>query len=118
MSNPLFVCLFSLFLSALLRAQSTPATPPGADSPPYLTFNDAVARVLDADPRVSLLRARLEEAAGLAEQAALRPNPALEAEVENILGTGPFDGLDAAETTVIYAQELETGGQRRLRTAV
>ncbi|MDF3128682.1 TolC family protein [Kiritimatiellaeota bacterium B1221] len=87
-------------------------------APPGLTFDEALARVLKADPRLSLMQARLEEARGVAEQAGLAPNPALETEVENIFGTGPFEGMDAAETTLTYVQELETAGKRRLRTAV
>jgi cobalt-zinc-cadmium efflux system outer membrane protein len=86
------------------------------DSP--LTFAATLARVLEVDPRLALLEAQLEEAAGLADQAEFAPNPTLEAEVENILGTGPYEGTDAAETTITYAQELETAGKRRLRTEV
>jgi cobalt-zinc-cadmium efflux system outer membrane protein len=86
------------------------------DSP--LTFNAALTRVLEVDPRISLLEAQLEEASGLADQATVAPNPNLEAEIENILGTGPFEGMDAAETTLTYTQEFETAGKRRLRTAV
>jgi cobalt-zinc-cadmium efflux system outer membrane protein len=82
------------------------------------TFDAALTQVLEVDPRLALLQAQLEETAGLIDQAAVAPNPTLEAEVENIFGTGPFEGMDAAETTITYAQELETAGKRRLRTSV
>jgi cobalt-zinc-cadmium efflux system outer membrane protein len=106
--------LFLLFapLGALFAQEAEEA----GDFP--LTFEAALARVLAVDPRLALLEAQLEEAAGLADQAAVAPNPTLEAEVENIFGTGPYEGMDAAETTLTYAQELETAGKRRLRTAV
>lgn len=110
--------LYSLpFFLAPVWAQPTPDSS-GADPNSPLSYDDALSRVMEVDPRLSLQNARLEEAEGLSEQASLRPNPTVEAEVENILGTGPFDGLDAAETTVTYTQKLETAGKRRLRTAV
>lgn len=110
----------SLFLSffSLASLQAQPVPDSGSNSTSALSFQDVFERVLASDPRLAVLEYRLQEADGLVEQASLRPNPALEAEVENILGTGPFDGLDAAETTVTYTQELETDGKRRLRSAV
>lgn len=116
MSKSRISLFLSFFYLASLQAQPVPDS--GSNSTSALSFQNVFERVLDSDPRLSVLEYRLEEADGLLEQASLRPNPALEAEVENILGTGPFDALDAAETTVTYAQELETGGKRRLRSAV
>jgi cobalt-zinc-cadmium efflux system outer membrane protein len=106
---------FILTLTSLALLFGQEAKEPGDSS---LTFDAALTRVLKVDPRLALMEAQLEEAAGLADQAAVSPNPTLEAEVENILGTGAFEGMDAAETTITYAQELETAGKRRLRTAV
>ncbi len=106
--------ILTLAFLTLLFGQETEE--PAGDA--SLSFDAALSRVLEVDPRLAHLEAQLEEAAGLADQAAVAPNPTLEAEVENILGTGAFEGMDAAETTLTYAQELETAGKRRLRTAV
>ncbi len=111
-----FIFLLSCLLLPLWADPSHAQAEDAAPSP-SLTYREALERVLASDPRIALLNARLEEAEGLAEQAALALNPSLEAEVENLLGSGPFEGLDAAEATITYVQELETAGKRRLRTA-
>ena len=51
-------------------------------------------------------------------QASLLPNPELEAEVENVGGSGAFNGTDMAETTISLSQLIELGGKRSKRTRV
>jgi cobalt-zinc-cadmium efflux system outer membrane protein len=48
-------------------------------------------------------------------QARVRPNPVVSLEVENALGSGPFDGYANAETTLSVSQDLELWGRRRAR---
>ncbi len=48
-------------------------------------------------------------------QAGLRPNPNLDAEIEDVAGTGPFSGTDQAQTTLLLSQMFELGGKRAAR---
>jgi len=48
----------------------------------------------------------------------LRPNPSVSVEAENVIGTGPYNGLSHAETTVGMSLPLELGGKRSARIGV
>ena len=48
-------------------------------------------------------------------QAGLLPNPRLNVRVENVAGSGNFNGFDQSETTVQLSQRLELGDKRNLR---
>lgn len=48
----------------------------------------------------------------------MRPNPELDAELENFGGTGIASGFDATETTLALSQVVELGGKRSKRLAV
>jgi len=66
-------------------------------------------------PRLAEARAEIARAEGLARQAAAIPNPTLGVEVENFSGSGPFRGVELAETTASIEQTLELGGKRSAR---
>jgi cobalt-zinc-cadmium efflux system outer membrane protein len=51
-------------------------------------------------------------------QAGLPPNPEAGVEVENVAGSGDFQGIDGAEVTVGISQVIELAGKRRKRTQV
>ncbi len=48
-------------------------------------------------------------------QADLSPNPVLEGEIENALGSGNFQSLDAAEISLSYSQLIELGDKQESR---
>lgn len=77
-----------------------------------LTFADALSLALLNNPRLQdyAWQVRVREAERL--QAALPPNPELEAEMENFGGTGPFEGYDAREVTIRLAQKVLLGADR------
>lgn len=103
-------------LAALLGAAGLTTAPAAlaAPAPPYA----ALLAQAEADaPRMSQAEAGIAQAQGLARQAASRPNPMLGLEVENFAGSGPFQGLDLAETTASLDQTLELGGKRPARIA-
>jgi len=82
-----------------------------------LTVEECLSRVAERSPDLKAGAYRTEAAASRAKQAALRPNPRLETEVENVAGTGDARGFQAAESTVSLVQEIEWGGKRQSRTA-
>jgi cobalt-zinc-cadmium efflux system outer membrane protein len=80
-----------------------------------ITLRQALTLALMGSPELAVFswEARAKEAGAL--QAGLLPNPELGVEVENIGGTGPFGGVDEAETTLQLGQLVELGGKRLKR---
>jgi cobalt-zinc-cadmium efflux system outer membrane protein len=97
--------------AALLASASTAQAGP-------VTLADALAQGSTASPRIEQARAQLAAAEGRARQAGVSPNPEIGLEVENFVGTGPFRGLRASETTLALSQRFELGGKRDARVAV
>ncbi len=80
-----------------------------------LTLQDAIGRAIEADPGLRAADAGVDAARGGLRQARVRPNPTLDAEVENFNGEGDLRGFDGAETTFSLSQEVELGGRRSAR---
>jgi len=98
-------------------ANTVAPTEPPVWQPPAgeLNLREAVAATLLRHPALAAFEwtIRIEEARTL--QAGLRPNPNFDAEVENILGSGTFTGVDQAETTLQLSQIIELWGKRSRR---
>lgn len=86
-----------------------------ADIP--LTLREALTRTLQSNPDLSAYQYVLKAQDGRIAQAGLRPNPRLNADLENVLGSGDTKGLDAAEFTLGLSQLIELGGLRDKRVA-
>lgn len=69
-------------------------------------------------PSVAAATAGVGAATAARRVAGLRPNPELQAQVENIGGTGVYKGLRSSETTVGVSLPLELGGKRPARVAL
>ncbi|WP_416466052.1 TolC family protein [Sphingomonas sp. VDB2] len=69
-------------------------------------------------PSVAAATAGVGAATAARRVAGLRPNPELQAQVENVAGTGVYKGLRSSETTVGVALPLELGGKRPARVAL
>lgn len=103
--------------SWLLATALALAAPLSAYAEP-LTLPDALSRAAQADPARPALAARLNAAEAGARQAAVRPNPVIGVEVEDLAGSGPYSLVDRAQTTVYYEQSQERGGKRSARAAL
>jgi len=99
-------------LAVLALAAGYPAW---ADPAP--AFEQLLGQALTA-PAAAEADANLAAAEGRLAQAGVRPNPEVALEVENILGRGPYQGVDGAETTVSVSQDLELWGRRGARVGV
>src|SRR5690625_3255832 len=88
--------------------------PPALDEP--VTLSAAVELALKRDPRLLLNEAVAESAEGQIDQAGVRPNPVVGAEVENVFGTGPFQDVESLEVTLGVRQLIETASKRERRT--
>lgn len=86
-------------------------------APPALSLRDALRRAAEQNPRLAAQGYAERAAEALIEQAGLRPNPTVEASLENVMGTGRVQGLRGVEATVQASQTFERGGKREKRVA-
>jgi outer membrane protein, heavy metal efflux system len=82
-----------------------------------LSLRAALALTLLGSPRLASYAhgVRASEAEEL--QASQLPNPELEVDLEDIVGSGPLQGVDALQLTVRLSQVVELGGKRSSRIA-
>jgi cobalt-zinc-cadmium efflux system outer membrane protein len=83
-----------------------------------ITLPKALSLAAEADPARPALAARLSAAEAGARQAAVRPNPVIGLEVEDVAGSGSYSLIDRAQATIYYQQSQERGGKRAARTAL
>lgn len=83
-----------------------------------LTLPEALSLAAKADPARPALAARLSAAEAGARQAAVRPNPVIGLEIEDVAGSGSYSLIDRAQATIYYQQSQERGGKRAARTAL
>ncbi len=93
-------------------------TRPRVSAEPVLTLAEALARSGASSPFQDAASAGVRAAEAQRRVAALRPNPSIIAEAENVAGTGIYRGLRSSETTVGVALPLERGGKRGARIAL
>lgn len=103
--------------AAVAQAQDGPSAP-GAPTEPIFTLDQAVVAAGGSAPATDAASAAIEAARAGRTVAGLRPNPQAQGQVENIIGSGPYRGVQSAETTVGFALPIELGGKRGARVAV
>lgn len=83
-----------------------------------LSLNEANARALEQHPSLAVFDSdrRLADAKILSALAI--PNPEVEFETEDVLGSGEYEGFQSAVYNLGLSQLLELGGKRRQRAAV
>lgn len=80
-----------------------------------LTLREALALALARNPELAAISAGIRAADAQTTQAALRRNPEIGVDVENVGGTSP--GFAASELTLSLGQLIELGGKRTARIA-
>ncbi|WP_454887769.1 TolC family protein [Sphingomonas oryzagri] len=95
----------------------------GMPSTPSVATDNSTASASGAGgpaplPSVAAATAGVDAATAARRVAGLRPNPELQAQVENVAGTGVYKGLRSSETTVGVSLPLELGGKRPARVAL
>ncbi|WP_242416164.1 TolC family protein [Sphingomonas panni] len=106
-------CVAAASCAGVAQAQSgAPA------STPVLSLEQAVVAAGGAAPAADAAGAAIEAAQAARTVAGLRPNPVAQGQIENVVGTGPYSGLNSAETTLGVAIPIELGGKRSARLAV
>jgi cobalt-zinc-cadmium efflux system outer membrane protein len=106
-------------LAASACASSAQAqTSPPATAESALTLDQALELAGANGPGISASAAGIRAAEAQRRVAAQRPNPSVNVEVENVVGTGTYSGVRGAETTLGVSLPLELGGKRSARIAV
>lgn len=104
-----------IFTSLLVPvALAEPATR-GAEQRGTLTLREALALTLRQNPDLAIFSWDIRAADARIVQAALRPNPELSLEAQNLTGSGDFRSGDEAERTVQLSQVVELGRKRPAR---
>lgn len=114
MHHLLAAMLAATACASVAQAQTRPPPPASAEGE-ALTLTRALELAGANAPSVDAASAGIRAAEANRRAAALRPNPTVNFETENILGTGPFGGVDSAETTAGLSLPLERGGKRWAR---
>jgi cobalt-zinc-cadmium efflux system outer membrane protein len=89
--------------------------PPSVVAAAELTLREAVERARRHNPELEAAEQAVLASDARVRQAGVLPNPELKAEVENIGGSGDFEGGEVAQTTLRLSQRLELGGKRPAR---
>lgn len=106
-------------LAATACASSAQAqTSPPAAAEDGLTLEQALDLAGANAPGIGAADAGVRAAEAQRRVAGQRPNPSVNVEVENVVGTGAYSGTRGAETTVGMSLPLEFGGKRSARIAV
>ncbi len=110
----LLVLLSGTWLPSAVRAgdaaDKAAALPQGS-----VSLAEAFALVLERHPSLQIYEFDRRAAEARVLSALERPNPELETEIEDVLGSGDFRGFDSAVYNVGVSQLIELGGKRRLR---
>ncbi len=106
--------LVAVACASSLQAQTDRTAVPAS----VLTLAEAIERAGASSPFRDAASAGLRAAEAQRRVAALRPNPSIVGEAENVAGTGIYQGLRSSETTLGLALPLELGGKRGARIAV
>ena len=88
------------------------------NSSSILGLEDAIARTLKNNPQLYQYRFRQRSLVAQRETSSLSPALQLGLEVENIAGSGEFNGVDSAETTLALSSVIELGGKARSRVGL
>jgi cobalt-zinc-cadmium efflux system outer membrane protein len=111
--------IFAAIVAAGACASSLQAqTHPPILAEPVLTLADALGRAGASSPFQDAASAGVRAAEAQRRVAALRPNPSIVAETENVAGSGIYRGVRSSETTLGLALPLERGSKRQARMAL
>ena len=86
-----------------------------AEATGELTLGQALALTLKQNPDLAAFSWDVRSAEARILQARLRPNPELNVQTEDIVGTKQSTGFGRSQTTVQLSQLVELGGKRRAR---
>lgn len=117
-SNPLACALVAAALAAASGAPAARAQTAAPANAPVLTLADALDLAGSASPNIDAADASVRAASAARRIAGLRPNPSLNADIENVGGSRAYNNIEAPKQTVSVGVPVELGGKRSARIAV
>ncbi len=102
-----FLCLAAIYSTTSFGQTLSPS------DQVVLNLDAAVARTLQSNPGLIAFGYQIYAQQGRLQQSELKPNLQLGILVENAVGSGDFQGIDGAETTLSLAWVLERGKRER-----
>lgn len=117
-SKPLACALVAVVFataSGIPAADAQTAAPANA---PVLTLADALDLAGSASPNIDAADAGVRAASAARRVAGLRPNPSLNADIENVGGSRAYNDIEAPKQTVSVGVPVELGGKRSARIAL
>lgn len=105
-----------LCCSSISQAQTSPDKAIAISS--QLSLREAMAATRAHAPELHSFQFRQEALKGELQTAELRPALQMETTLENVAGTGEYQGLDNAELTLALSSVIELGGKRDARLGV
>jgi len=107
---------FLTLLVIILAASPGKVSAQALDTPPdlegkLLTLQVALDLAREYNPSLKVYSAAENEALARADQAGRGLNPELGLEVEDFLGSGPYNGFSSAQYTLFLAQTFQLGGK-------
>ncbi len=105
---PNYACLMAVTLFLNIPGQH-------ADAGEQLSLAEATARAIRRHPSLKIYDAGIRVAEAKIITALTPPNPVLQVETEDVLGSGIYQGGESAVYNVGFNQLLLIGGKRRLR---
>lgn len=113
MSSPFRRPLLAALLGATAMVAGAGSTASWAEPAP--PFAQLLREAGPHSPRLAEADAELRAAQGRADQGAVRPNPTVEVQTENLAGGRAADLIAPGQTTLAFSQTLELGGKRASR---
>lgn len=94
---------------------ATPLAPRTGPLPPTLTLEQALEEAVARSPAIVAAEADVEASRARLRQAGFRFNPTLNVDVEDLVGTGIYSGVQSAQVTATLTQQLDLFGRRSSR---
>lgn len=113
-----FAAVLAVASCASIAQAQTATPPPEVVTEPPFTLERALTLGGAVSPSLAAGTAGVQAATAGRAVAALRPNPEIVVETENVAGSGQYRGFRSAETTAGLALPIELGGKRSARIAL
>lgn len=117
-SNPFACALVAVVFATASGAPAAHAQTAATANAPVLTLADALDLAGSASPNIDAADAGVRAASAARRVAGLRPNPSLNADIENVGGSRAYNDIEAPKQTVSVGVPVELGGKRSARIAV
>ena len=116
--KPLTCTLIALILAAGSGTPAAHAQAPAPANAPILTLAEALDLAASTSPNIDAADAQLRAATAARRVAALRPNPSLNADFENVGGSRAYNDIEPPKQLVSVGLPFELGGKRSARIAL